>query len=653
MHSNIWSINGDKLIVNGEEVLSGAKSLHNGESLGNGYILSLCSDEKLSQISYSLGNLNDVEKIMCCYRINPFFMSVAFGEDISFVKEETMCLLIKKHDNRYLLLLPIFDEISRGALRFADDELQIVGFTGCSDIKIDNGRILYISEGENPYKMMDLAAEELKRKIGDFELRRNKSFPEYMNYLGWCTWNAFYFDVDENKYLTGLKEFKENGVQLGMTLIDDGWLSTDDVMPIGARTLTSFRENKDKFKRGFAKLSEIAKDDYGIKKFMVWHASMGYWAGVKMGKYTSEGVNVSFPDALSNFAQSFNEKIIHFPIKPENAENFYDEFHKYLKASGIDGVKIDVQYVIEGVEETTGGRIKTFNIYQSAKEKSVHENFSDNAVNCMSCSNDMLYRMRHTNAIRSGNDYMPEIKNFSLIASNAYNTFWMYPIAYADWDMFFSNKPESYVEAIARIAGGSSICVSDELSNHDYKLLKELSLEDGRVLRPKEPGRPTLDCLMDDPQKKGNALKIFNKNDCTYILGLFNFNSDSVKMSISPDDVEDIPAGDYVLFGFFNKEIIKIKNNEKISIEINGETADLFTVSPCKNGVAVIGLEEKINPSAAVSEIQVSGLNINVNVISNGKYKLYSDFKPEVLTVNGEKTDYIYKNNIISFLYRN
>ena len=649
MDNSGWSIKNKNLLLSDKEVLIDANSLCDGEKLKNGYMLTLHSGEKLSETVYSLGRVNDVEKIMCCYRGNPFFMAVAFGEDISSVKKETMCLLIKKHDNRYLLLLPIFDEISRGALQFGNDELQMVGFTGCADIKADKGRLLYISEGVNPYEMMDFAAEDMKEEIGEFELRKNKSFPQYMNYLGWCTWNAFYFDVNEDKYLNGLKEFKENGVQLGMTLIDDGWLSTDDVMPIGARALTSFKENEDKFASGLKKLASIAKDDFGIKSFMVWHASMGYWAGVKIEKYTSSGIKINFPNALLKSAESFNEKITHFPIRPEKAEEFYDEFHKYLKSSGIDGVKIDVQYVIEGAEGATGGRIKTFNMYQSAKEKSVHNNFSDNAVNCMSCSNDMLYRMKYTNALRSGNDYMPENKNFSLIASNAYNTFWMYPIAYTDWDMFFSNKTESYIDAIARIAGGSSICVSDGLSNHNYKLLKELSLEDGRVLRPTEPGRPTLDCLMNDPQKKGNALKIFNKNSCTYILGVFNFNGDKTKVTISPNDVEGISVGDYILFGFFNKEIIKLKNNGSTLIEIDGETADLFTVSPYENGVAVIGLEGKINSSAAVSEIKISGTDIFVNVISNGEYKLYSDFKPKNLIVNGKQTNCRYENNIIGF----
>lgn len=534
-------------------------------------------------------------------------------------------------------------------MKFTDDELQIVGYTGCKEINVSTGRLLYIIEGNNPYKMMDIAAEEIREEINSFELRVNKTFPEYFNYLGWCTWNAFYFDVNEEKYLSVLKEYKENGVQLGMTLIDDGWLTTDNILPIGARTLSSFEENKTKFKNGFKKLSDTAKNTYGIKQFMVWHASMGYWAGTKINEYKMPPTKINFPSCLSKSEDDFNNKLTHYPVNPENSDNFYNSFHKYLKAVGVDGVKIDVQYLIEGVEGAVGGRVKSFDAYQSSKEKSVINNFSGNAVNCMSCSNDMIYRMKYTNAIRSGNDYMPEIKNFSLICSNAYNSFWIYPISYTDWDMFFSNKTESYVDAIARIAGGSSICVSDEAGKHNYELLNQLSIEDGRVLRPLEPGRPTLDCLMKNPFEKDNILKVFNRNVCTYIIGVFNLNNNSAGFEVSPYDVDGIEDGDYIFFGFFNKEIRKINRIDKVSFNIGGESADLFTLSPCINGAAVIGLKNKINPSAAITEFHATENNIDVKVLTNGEYELYSEFKPDILTVNGKKTEYKYESHILSF----
>ena len=198
MAENIWEIDNQRLLFNHNIVLYDAKSIKECTSRASGAFISLFSAEEASENFYSLGKVSSVSRIMCCYRNNPFFMSVAFGDNISAVKSETLCLLIEKYDGRYLLLLSIFDDKSRGALKFTDDELQIVGYTGCKEINVSTGRLLYIIEGNNPYKMMDIAAEEIREEINSFELRVNKIFPEYFNYLGWCTWNTVV--VNEEKF---------------------------------------------------------------------------------------------------------------------------------------------------------------------------------------------------------------------------------------------------------------------------------------------------------------------------------------------------------------------------------------------------------------------------------------------------------------------
>lgn len=198
MAENIWEIDNQRLLFNHNIVLYDAKFTKECTSRASGAFISLFSAEEASENFYSLGKVSSVSRIMCCYRNNPFFMSVAFGDNISAVKSEALCLLIEKYDGRYLLLLSIFDDKSRGALKFTDDELQIVGYTGCKEINVSTGRLLYIIEGNNPYKMMDIAAEEIREEINSFELRVNKIFPEYFNYLGWCTWNTVV--VNEEKF---------------------------------------------------------------------------------------------------------------------------------------------------------------------------------------------------------------------------------------------------------------------------------------------------------------------------------------------------------------------------------------------------------------------------------------------------------------------
>lgn len=44
---------------------------------------------------------------------------------------------------------------------------------------------------------------------------------------------------------------------------------------------------------------------------------------------------------------------------------------------------------------------------------------------------------------------------------------------------------------------------SDKPGNHNFKLLRKLVLPDGSVLRARLPGRPTRDCLFNDPARDG------------------------------------------------------------------------------------------------------------------------------------------------------
>lgn len=44
---------------------------------------------------------------------------------------------------------------------------------------------------------------------------------------------------------------------------------------------------------------------------------------------------------------------------------------------------------------------------------------------------------------------------------------------------------------------------SDKPGHHDFEILKRLVLADGSVLRAKYPGRPSRDCLFNDPVMDG------------------------------------------------------------------------------------------------------------------------------------------------------
>lgn len=645
-----WEKRTNDLCLNGEVIFQNAESVSGVEQDEyNGCFITFKTETKAEENIYFLGNVTEVDRFMACHRECAFFMHERCGDDLSKLNKETLCLLIKRKNGRYVLLLPVFDECSSGNLQYGEKGIEVVAVTGSEDILTNTAAVLYITEGENPYEIMNNAAVSLKNRLKTFKLRDEKSRPEMLKKLGWCTWNAFYFDVNEKDLLSGIREFKDNGVDLGYALIDDGWLSTTDTMPIGSRVITSFSENKEKFPSGFKGLAEKAKNEFGVSDIMVWHASMGYWAGCGMeGLGIKQGIPMKYSSALQGGADSMNRQFMHHPVTPERAYDFYNGFHSHLKDNGISGVKIDVQYVIEGVSSAAGGRIKSMDTYHKALEESVHKNFNDNCLNCMSCSVDMLYRMNHTNMLRASDDYSPEYENsFSIICHCAYNTYWMYPIAFADWDMFWSNNKNAFINAVARIAGGSPIYVSDKLNDHNYDLLKLLYVGKGRVLRPEEPGRPTLDCLMYHPINDKKILKVFNKNKTAYIIGAMNFVNEELTCTISPSDIDGAENTEYIVFGFNDKNITKLSKNDKISINMAEKSADLYTVSPLINGAAVIGLDGKINASAAVEEFNFENGCIKAEVIADGEYRFWCESGVDSVIINGKQIPFERKENII------
>ncbi|CAI5978770.1 unnamed protein product [Closterium sp. NIES-64] len=66
--------------------------------------------------------------------------------------------------------------------------------------------------------------------------------------------------------------------------------------------------------------------------------------------------------------------------------------HSYLASSGVDGVKVDVQSMLELVGGGHGGRVEIARAYHTALEASVAKNFKENGViACMSHSTDGIY----------------------------------------------------------------------------------------------------------------------------------------------------------------------------------------------------------------------------------------------------------------------
>lgn len=134
----------------------------------------------------------------------------------------------------------------------------------------------------------------------------------------------------------------------------------------------------------------------------MWHAITGYWGGVKPGvaeleHYESEvAFPISSPGVESNEpcgALTCMTKNGLGLVNPDKVFSFYDDLHSYLASAGINGVKVDVQNILETLGTGHGGRVKLTRKYHQALEASISKNFPGNGIiSCMSHNTDGLYR---------------------------------------------------------------------------------------------------------------------------------------------------------------------------------------------------------------------------------------------------------------------
>ena len=79
-------------------------------------------------------------------------------------------------------------------------------------------------------------------------------------------------------------------------------------------------------------------------------------------------------------------------VNPKSVYKFYNELHSYLASAGVDGVKVDVQCILETLGAGLGGRVELTRQYHQALDASVARNFPDNGIIACMCHNtDALY----------------------------------------------------------------------------------------------------------------------------------------------------------------------------------------------------------------------------------------------------------------------
>jgi len=664
-----WSLENAELKAGEQVVLYDVPSqvtIHSDE-VKQGVVLEYQQDDAFFEAIYGVGKVRDIEQYSASYRKKTSsWMEPMVGTQIAELPREVQFMLVQHTEGTYSIFVPLAEGVARTSLSGSEDNTLIaISDTGDPETKTNQATSLYLIHGANPYEMMHQAALDLGELLNKPHMGTPFTRPEFNDYLGWCTWNAFYQEVSSEGVYKGLQEFIDGGVTLGFLILDDGWQEHLD------RRLSGYDAIEAKFPEGLAGFTKTLKGDYGLKKLIVWQTLWGYWAGTDaealpqaqaklLKEYIPErllpkkkGEYVKPEDAVLNrfYPYSLFGRGVGMPeIGP-----FYETYHSYLAKQGVDGVKIDAMSWSEVCGGGRGGRVKFVGEMVEAMKHSTTEIFENDSIYCSAQSNDYILQSNRNNVSRNSMDFYPDRPEThgQHIFINAHNSFWTGEFVIPDWDMFQTGHESGEFHAAARAIAGGPIYVSDKNKQHNFDVLKRLSTSSGRVPQPVSWAKPTLDSFFIDPSKQQKPIKIFNDNLYNAVVGAFNcsYVPESplfVRGTVSPADVPGLEGELFAVYSHKDEKVVLLNKDSRLGYVLSELDYDIYTIAAVENGFAPIGLKDKYNSGATITAYQSQGKRCKISLMDGGMFVAYSEVEPKSVTLAGKPLDFHFENNTLS-----
>jgi len=514
-------------------------------------------------------------------------------------------------------------------------------FMGKEANKISKSWILAVAEDDDPYR----AVEKLMRvftQVTCCKLRSQKHRPLIMDGLGWCSWNAFTYDVTAEGVMNILMELKRRGVKVKWVIIDDGWqdeVKTKVKVPRVAewmvRVLNSIKPDEKKFPNGFSGFVKKVKS-IGIDFVGLWHTINMHWGG--FSENVCKELNVK--GLLSPLTDTYQP-----PLNLVDALKLYSAFASYLKEEGFDFVKVDNQWVVQALAYGSAFLGSASRAVEKALQSALSHTGLD-ILNCMAAL-DNYSNYFWSNVMRISMDYVPFWRDGAKLHAiySAYNTIFLNHIVYPDYDMWVTYDEASKLHAVLRAFSGGPIYITDRLIERtDVKLLNMLMLPNGDVTRVDFPAIPTRDILFDNPYTSGKLLKLASRANGVPAVAAFNVSKEDEELedTIELDDLPfKIDEENVIYYMVFARKGGKLDNGVKLKLK--PLDCEIVLLKSVKDRYP-LGLEDFILPPCAISYVTPSIIMSKaagklIIVDKDGKISLRDVKRDEIVDLGASDTD--------------
>lgn len=537
-------------------------------------------------------NIEKDTAFLAHHNYNNWWTRPVFCENEEDIPQNTQTLAWKNGKNTFTLQTLCYQEF-KSVIEGKADGCHVNAVANTSGYSQINTKLFVISWDKNPYKAYEIAVKtalkELNTTSCDIKKRR---YPDMFNYLGFCTWNAFYSDVYADGVLEKADEFVDKNLPVKWFLIDHGWSQAED------DCLVSFEEDFEKFPGGLAHLKKQL-EKRGVKNLGVWQGFGGHWGTVKSGSQV-------YKEMREVLLRTNTGGLIPYPSR-EKSFVFWNEWHRYLKKQGVDFVKVDIQSSLSILTQGNMSIGKASKEAHIGLEASVGVNFDGAVINCMGMSTEQFLNRPISGISRNSDDFFPKRENSfkEHVMQNAYNTLYHGNIYYGDWDMWWTNHPDALNNSYLRALSGGPLYVSDRVSETDAEKIMPHILDDGFVLKCDEQGIIAKEQIFKDPSTLGEAVKVYNIKGKTGYIGAFNctMNNTPVKAKIKSKDISSlIETEQYLVYDYANKKAQVVEKGQVLDYTLEANKSILLSYTPIIDGHAFLGSVDKFISSAVISE---------------------------------------------------
>ncbi|WP_420536020.1 Sip1-related alpha-galactosidase [Culturomica massiliensis] len=535
-------------------------------------------------------------------------------------------LLLHLKDGKCLFLKAVAGENSLSWFRVNTDGTVnvLVSTLGLDTL---NGKVPFLlsSSDTSVYGTLDKAYKKLTadRRIADLSARKDKKWYEPFSYLGWCTWEHYYRNINEGQLEKDICRIEESGLPVRYVLIDDGHVRNK------AEQLTSFKPDSLKFPSGWAPLLNM-RDPDKIRWMGLWYGFPGFWQGIALEN--------DFPEYVRKHLYVFQHSLL--PGKrSEDIEAYYRYYLESLRSYGFDFLKIDVQSFV--LPLYMGGRRVIYQARECNKalEKEAHR-LGLGLINCMAQNVLNTDHTRYSAVTRVSIDYkkFDEDMARSHLFQSYMNTLWLGQTVWPDHDMFHScDTVCGGMMARSKAVSGGPVYLSDAPEDFAGELIWPLVNEEGLLYRPEAPAVPAPESVFTNPVYSGKAFRVIAPvGERAMAMICYNLNKASEYRNITAvlrrEDYlrRECMTGkrvsmpeQMVVYDWESRKAEILEDS--LQVDLKGFCDRLLYFCPVTDGWAVIGLQEKYLSPATVNIVSCHPHRLVVDVADCGILKVWCD----------------------------